>query len=182
MENTLDPREMVGHHPSYWSSGGQDDPDVPESLTYWLHSRLFLVDEIRIRPYQVYFYYSQPIFSSKMVRFQIGRSKLPYSSAEVNNQSVIADENYVWTYTSPEFPMAQENVLQSFKLPHPVLCIDGVVRIELLGRTHKAIDDLYYICICHVQVIGRSLSPVFMVHISESAGYTILKCLPGARK
>jgi hypothetical protein len=34
IENTLNPREVVGHRPSYWSSGGQYDPDVPESLTY----------------------------------------------------------------------------------------------------------------------------------------------------
>jgi hypothetical protein len=40
----------------------------------------------------------------------------------------------------------QENVLQSFKLPHPVLCIGGVVKIELLGGVVKdAFDGLYYI-------------------------------------
>jgi hypothetical protein len=40
----------------------------------------------------------------------------------------------------------QENVLQSFKLPHPVLCIGGVVKVELLGRVQKqAMDGLYYI-------------------------------------
>ncbi|OEL17588.1 F-box protein [Dichanthelium oligosanthes] len=145
MENTLEPRERVGYRPSYWSSRGQHDPDVPESLTYRLHSDLCIVDEIRIRPYQVCFYYDQPIFSSKMVRFWIGRSNLSAGSDGNGNQRVIADENYVWTYTSPEFPMLQENVLQSFKLPHPVLCIGGVVKIELLGRTQKAIDDMYYI-------------------------------------
>ena len=52
MENTLDPREVVGHRPSYWSSGGQYDPDVPESLTYRLRSNLCIVDEIRIHPYK----------------------------------------------------------------------------------------------------------------------------------
>lgn len=29
--------------------------------------------------------------------------------------------------------------------------------------------------ICHAQVIGRSLSPVFMVDISDSTGHSILK-------
>nr|CAB3473118.1 unnamed protein product [Digitaria exilis] len=353
MENTLDPREMVDYRPSYWSSGGQNDPDVPESLTYRLHSDLCIVDEIRIRPYQVSFYYGeQPIFSSKMVRFRFGYSKLYTGLDWGGNQRVIADEKYVWTYTSPDFPMRQvqahesakpnrlmrtckaceqpaepawphqpqagasntawhppsstpdlnsafalrwnnrsaslglpccvypsimmfhfqhmksfgkpsnrlrastkmrpllplqagreakenrrrrgcarsgggpgtacrrageecewrgevevaggvrvngamaelayhiaasgplavvENVLQSFKLPHPVLCIGGVLKIELLGRTQKAIDDMYYICVCHAQVMGRSLSPVFMVDISDSADYTILKYLPSAR-
>lgn len=36
--------------------------------------------------------------------------------------------------------------MQSFKLPHSVLCIGGVVKIELLGRVHKdTFDGLYYI-------------------------------------
>lgn len=40
----------------------------------------------------------------------------------------------------------QENALQSFKLPKPVVCLGGILRIELLGRVQKqAIDDLYYI-------------------------------------
>uniref|UniRef100_A0A0A9EZT9 Uncharacterized protein n=1 Tax=Arundo donax TaxID=35708 RepID=A0A0A9EZT9_ARUDO len=34
IENTLEPRDRVNHFPSFWSSKGQDDPDVPESLTY----------------------------------------------------------------------------------------------------------------------------------------------------
>lgn len=151
-------------------------------MTYRLCANLCIVDEIRIQPYQVYFYDGQPIFSSKMVRVRIGSSKPFGGLAEVDNQTVISDENYVWTYTSLDFPMLQENVLQSFKLPHPVLCIGGVVRIELLGRTQKAFDDMYYICICHAQVIGRPLSPVFKAHISDSAGYTILEYLPGAKK
>jgi hypothetical protein len=36
--------------------------------------------------------------------------------------------------------------------------------------------------VCHAQVIGRSLSPVFKAPTSDSAGYTILKYLPGAKK
>lgn len=40
----------------------------------------------------------------------------------------------------------QENELQSFKLPCSVLCIGGVVKVELLGRVQKQRDDdLYYI-------------------------------------
>uniref|UniRef100_A0A0A9FYY7 Uncharacterized protein n=1 Tax=Arundo donax TaxID=35708 RepID=A0A0A9FYY7_ARUDO len=116
----------------------------------------------------------------------MGHSKLPpgaesFVTDEDENLRVIADENYVWTYTSPEFPMLQKNELQTFKLPRPVLCIGGVVKIELLGRIQKqATDDRYYICVCHAQVIGRSLSPDFMVDISDPAGYSILKYLLGA--
>ncbi|CAD6231381.1 unnamed protein product [Miscanthus lutarioriparius] len=48
-----------------------------------------------------------PIFSSKMVRARIGGSKPSRGLAEVDNQTVIADENYVWTYASPDIPMRQ---------------------------------------------------------------------------
>ncbi|GJN09306.1 hypothetical protein PR202_ga27303 [Eleusine coracana subsp. coracana] len=182
IENTLEPLDRVNHRPSYWSSGGADDPDQPESLTYRLNSDLCIIDEIRIQPFK-----GHPIYSSKAVRIRMGHSKLPpglesFVTDDDENLRVIADENYVWTYTSPEFPMLQENVLQSFKLPRPVMCIGGVVKIELLGRVQKQYtDDRYYICICHAEVLGRSLSPVFMVDISEPAGYSILKYLPGTR-
>ncbi|VAI25345.1 unnamed protein product [Triticum turgidum subsp. durum] len=134
-----------------------------------------------------FFQIGHPIYSSKMVRFRMGHCKLPRPSESFitdddDNQAVIADENYIWTYTSPEFFMLQENKLQTFKLPHPALCIGGVVKIELLGRVQKqATDDRYYICVCHAQVVGRSLSPVFMVDINDSAGYSILKHLPEAK-
>jgi hypothetical protein len=36
--------------------------------------------------------------------------------------------------------------------------------------------------VCHAKVMGRSLSPEFMVDISDPADYSILKYLPGASK
>lgn len=186
IDNTLEPQERINHRPSYWSSGGEVDPDVPESLTYRLNSDICIIDEVRIRPFKAFFQIGDPIYSSKAVRIRLGHSKLPpgeesFVTDENENQKAIADENYVWTYTSPEFPMLQENVLQTFKLPRPVLCVGGVVKIELLGRIQKqATDDKYYICVCHAQVMGRSLSPEFMVDISDPADYSILKYLPGA--
>lgn len=187
MENTLEPQDRVNLRPSYWSSGGQDDGAVPETLTYRLTSDICVVHEIRIQPFKAFFQIGNPIYSSRMVRFRMGHCKLPRGSEsfvtdEDENQAVIADENYVWTYTSPEFPMLQENSLQSFKLPRPVLCIGGIVKIELLGRVQKqATDDRYYICVCHAQVVGRSLSPVLMVDISDCGSRSVLKYLPAAR-
>ena len=35
--------------------------------------------------------------------------------------------------------------------------------------------------VCHVEAIGRSLSPLFMVDSSDPEGYSILKYLPGAK-
>ncbi|KAL5219031.1 hypothetical protein ABZP36_019715 [Zizania latifolia] len=151
IDNTLEPNDHVHHQPSYWSSSGHDDSDVPESLMYRLNSDMCIIDEIRVRPFKAYFQLGNPIYSSKEVRFWMGHSKLPHGLEhfvmdEDDNLMAIADENYVWTYTSPEFPMLQENVLQSFKLPHPVLCIGGIVKVELLGRVQKqAVDDRYYI-------------------------------------
>lgn len=50
------------------------------------------------------------------------------------------------TLLMPSNLVLQENKLQTFKLPRPVLCIGGVVKIELLGRVQKqATDDRYYI-------------------------------------
>ncbi|VAI44639.1 unnamed protein product [Triticum turgidum subsp. durum] len=134
-----------------------------------------------------FFQDGDPIYSSKVVRFRMGHYKLPRGSEtfvmdDYENKMVNADEKYMWTYTSPEFPMLQKNELQSFKLPRPVLCIGGVVMIELLGRVQKQeADDRYYICVCHAEVMGRSLSPLFMVEISDPEGYSILKYLPGAK-
>lgn len=67
----------------------------------------------------VFFYDGQPIFSSKMVRVRIGRSKPSGGLAEVDNQTVIADENYVWTYTSPDFPMRQVSPRLGFPTQPP---------------------------------------------------------------
>lgn len=50
IENTLEPVDRKDRRPSYWSSGGEKDPAVPECLIYRLQSELCLVDEIRIRP------------------------------------------------------------------------------------------------------------------------------------
>jgi hypothetical protein len=59
-----------------------------------------------------YFQLGHPIYSPKAVRIRMGHSKLPPGSESFvtyddENMEVIADENYVWTYTSPEFPMLQ---------------------------------------------------------------------------
>ena len=42
--------------------------------------------------------------------------------------------------------LIQENCLQPFKLPEPVLCVGGYMQIELLGRVQRQeIDGLFYI-------------------------------------
>ncbi|XP_077248577.1 F-box protein At4g00755-like isoform X1 [Tasmannia lanceolata] len=167
IDNTLDPSDRVGGTPSYWSSKGEEDPEVPEALYYRLTSTLCIVDEIKIQPFQVFFQDGNLIYSAQAVRFKMGHVVDMASNTmnEVMAGQRSVDDAFIWTYVSPKFPMAQKNCLQTFKLPQPVLCIGGVVQIELLGRVQRhELDGLYYICMCHVQVLGRPLSVAFDVH------------------
>ncbi|XP_074571938.1 F-box protein At4g00755-like [Curcuma longa] len=180
--NTLDPSEMIDRRPSYWSSSGHRDPSMSESLTYKLVANLCIVDEIKIKPFRAYFQYGHPIYSAKAVRFQMGCSISGSGISSSPDQQSAIVEQYHWRYTSPEFPMAQENVLQSFKLPKPTICLGGVLQIELLGGVQKqAMDDLYYICVCHVQVLGRPLSPVLDLNVHESTDSLAVTYFPDAR-
>ncbi|XP_027350170.1 F-box protein At4g00755 [Abrus precatorius] len=168
IDNTLEPRDNIGGRFSYWSSNGQSNPNVPETLTYELVSQICVITEINIQPFQAYFQMGSPIYSAKSVRFKMGHSK--------SSLDALDDDRFVWTYTSPEFPMTQENRLQKFKLPEPVLCIGGILQIELLGRVQRQeMDGLLYICVSYVQVLGGSLSPPFSVEILEPSGMFVLK-------
>ncbi|KAJ4876719.1 F-box protein [Raphanus sativus] len=169
--NTLDERDRPGYTPSYWSSKGHHNTCVPETLVYKLKGDLCVITELSIQPLQANFHPGTPIYSSHYVRFRLGH--LDYNSLDKK------DENrYIWTYTSQEFPMAQENRLQSFKLPEPVLCIGGYILVEFLGRVQRCdIDGLYYICVSRVKVMGRSLAKSFGVVDSDISGKFALKVL-----
>jgi len=52
IQNTLVPGDHMNDMESYWSSGGQEGPGVPEFLVYKLCSDLCLIDEIRIQPFR----------------------------------------------------------------------------------------------------------------------------------
>nr|AFK39809.1 unknown [Lotus japonicus] len=169
IDNTLEPSDHIAGRYSYWSSNGQSNPNVPETLTYELASQICVVTEINIQPFQAYFQMGGPIYSAKSVRFKMGHINASLDAS--------ADEKIVWTYTSPEFPMTQENELQNSKLPEPVLCIGGILQVELLGRVQRQeMDGLLYICISHVQAVGSLLSPAFSVDILEPSGMFVLKC------
>ncbi|KAG2331096.1 hypothetical protein Bca52824_002276 [Brassica carinata] len=166
--NTLDERDRVGRTPSYWSSAGHHNPSVPETLLYQLKADLCVITQLCIQPFQVIFHPGRPIYSSHYVRFRFGH--LDSHSQDKNN--------YVWTYTSQQFPMAQENRLQKFKLPEPVLCIGGYLLVEFRGRVQICdIDDLYYICVTHVKAMGRSLAKSFRVVDPDDSGKFGLKVL-----
>lgn len=185
--NTLQPGDKFGTRPSYWSSKGESDATAPETLIYKLLSDLCVVSEIHIQPFQAYFHYGSPIYSSKAVRFHMGHPKCP---VEIENDTVediidgheLYEDSFIWTYTSPEFPMAQENCLQKFKLPESVLCIGGILKVELLGRVQRQeMDALYYICVAHVRVVGRPLLRPFDAKIVDQSGKCTLKYQPDGK-
>nr|XP_043623905.1 F-box protein At4g00755-like [Erigeron canadensis]XP_043623906.1 F-box protein At4g00755-like [Erigeron canadensis] len=174
---TLDPREKVLYRDLYWSSKGSDDPETPEILIYKLTSNLCVITEINLHPFQASFQLDSPIYSSRFVRFRLGHPKcwkeMDYNFME---EGKCANDKFIWTYTSEVFPVAQENRLQRFQLPEPVVCVGGYLQIELLGRVQKqAADAKYYICVAHVQAIGRQLSPAFCVEFSEPSNAITLK-------
>ncbi|KAA8520577.1 hypothetical protein F0562_014833 [Nyssa sinensis] len=183
--NTLFARDRIHRRASYWSSKGQADPVVPETLIYKLIPGLCLITEVNIQPFQAYFQWGLPIYSAKSVRFRMGHPKSPVDTEKDLMDLPLqqpADDKFTWTYTSQEFPMAQENCLQSFKLPEPVLCIGGFLQIELLGRVQRQeMDGLFYLCVSHVQVLGQSLFPAFDIEILEPSGKFLLKFCPKDR-
>ncbi|KAJ4910283.1 F-box protein [Raphanus sativus] len=173
--NTLDERDRIGGTPSYWSSTGHHRTSVPETLLYQLKGDLCVVTELSVQPFQAYFQPGTPIYSSHYVRFRLGH--LDNNQAESGGK-IPVENKYVWTYTSQEFPMAQENRLQNFKLPEPVLCIGGYMLVEFLGRVQtQEMDGLYYICVSHVKVMGRSLAKSFQVVDPDESGKFGLKVL-----
>ncbi|KAJ3682110.1 hypothetical protein LUZ60_014683 [Juncus effusus] len=151
IENTLDDEDFIWGRRSYWSCEGEDeDSGKSETLTYGLVSDLCIVDEIKIRPWVGTIYYGDPIFSSKFVRFKMGCSEISNGPEQIiregNKGRILNDDNYAWTYISPQFPMRQENELQSFKLPRAVLCMGGIIQIELIGSAQRCnVDNRYYI-------------------------------------
>ncbi|KAF8655392.1 hypothetical protein HU200_061131 [Digitaria exilis] len=164
IQNTLIAGDEVNDRPSYWSSRGHENPGFPEFLLYKLSSDLCLIDEIRIQPFRATFQHGK-IYSVECVRFKFGcpkshlRPEDLVSEVSEGQLALLPDDSYIWTYTSPGFRMQQENVLQSFKLPRPVLRIGGVVKVEFWGRVQKQeIDNLYYVCVSHVEVLGSPLT------------------------
>lgn len=184
IKNTLDPRDRFQLRALYWSSKGHKDPSVPETLIYKLKADFCVITEIDIQPFEAFFQLGNPIYSAKSVRFRVGHPKSP---TEIENDlsdlplQQPADDKFIWTYTSEEFAMTQENRLQHFKLSQPALCIGGFLQIELLGRVQRQeTDGLLYICVSHVKVLGRPLSPAFHVKILGPSGKFLLKYYPDA--
>ncbi|KAM7260785.1 hypothetical protein ACFE04_026260 [Oxalis oulophora] len=97
IDHTLLARNSFGSlTSSHCLSTGQYDASVPEMLTYKLINPLCVVTEINIKPFQDY--------SASAVRFRLG-----YANPDSNRTVDKLGRN--------------ENRLQKFNLPKPVLCI-----------------------------------------------------------
>jgi hypothetical protein len=157
----------------YWSSKGSESPMASEALVFKLSHFLAVVNAIQIRPFEAHFQRGSPIYAPLFVRFSFGElgecdtrdlSKDDELAAELSEEDDEVDHNHhhqkkksdhLWKWRSKLYPMEQVNALQTFRFP-PTLCCGGHVKIELLGRTQRQeIDNLYYLCLSHVKVLGR---------------------------
>ncbi|XP_047251924.1 F-box protein At4g00755-like [Capsicum annuum] len=175
--NTLIPMDKYLNSPSYWSSKGHSDRNAPETLIYKLKADLCVITEVCMKPFEAYFQPGKPIYSAKSVRFRLGHRKSLREESDLLKmpQQQPADDKFMWTYTSEEFPMTQEKCLQRFKLPEPVVCVGGYLQILLLGRVQRQeMDDLFYICISHVRVVGLPLGSTFDVKVLEPSQEFVL--------
>ncbi|KAH7522708.1 hypothetical protein FEM48_Zijuj07G0167200 [Ziziphus jujuba var. spinosa] len=107
IDNTLEPRDIVARRASYWSSKGQSDPSVPETLIYKLDSDFYVVTEINIKPFRAFFQLGFPIYSAKYVRFRMGYPKSPSDLVSDSMKESSHDDKFIWTYTSQKFKMAR---------------------------------------------------------------------------
>ncbi|CAA0820793.1 F-box protein [Striga hermonthica] len=63
--NTLNPRDRYIRTASYWSSKGQSDPSVPETLVYKLKAGIWVITEVDIQPFEAFFQIGSPLYSAK---------------------------------------------------------------------------------------------------------------------
>lgn len=61
--------------------------------------------------------------------------------------------------------LEQDNSLQRFKLPEPVICMGGRLQVELLGRVQRQeMDDLYYIWLVHYNPVSLIIISSFVLN------------------
>ncbi|KAM3201212.1 hypothetical protein P3L10_033575 [Capsicum annuum] len=71
--------------------------------------------------------------------------------------------------------MTQEICFQRFKLPEPVLCVGSYLQIQLLGIVQRQeMEDLFYICISYVRVVGLPLGSTFDVKVLVPSQESVL--------
>ncbi|KAL8500111.1 hypothetical protein ACS0TY_019925 [Phlomoides rotata] len=146
----------------------------PGDLIYKLRTGPWLINEIDIQPFKVFFQNGRYISA----RFRVGH---PKSATAIGRglKSIYCplpkpvDDKFVWSYTSPEFPMSQP-----FELPEPTLCVGGYVLIEILDRFQCQNHELFYFNMSRIKIMGRPLFPAFDAEIQEASGEILLRYYP----
>ncbi|XP_051133469.1 F-box protein At4g00755-like [Andrographis paniculata] len=166
----------------YWSSKGHTDANVSDTILFKLKGGVCIVSDIQIQPSRGHYGNRQYIFSAMSVQFSMGHRTLPryQTHQDINLPGDMKDDHFVWGYTSPQFPMEQSLLNQTFTLPEPVLCVGGILKIELLGMVQRdPRNNLYYHCLHQVSIRGQSLEPPFDIKTVER-GELILRHQPSA--
>ena len=162
--NTLNALTVNPHwdSPCYWSSSGSASPDAADWLLYRLCSKVCVVHSIQLQPYFAEFQAPlngdplRPLYSPQRCRVQLSPADPLSPDGWADDVAVAAGVE--WEHTSDAMPVANLNELQTFRLPKPVLCFGGMLRILLEGRVERqAADDLYYVCICRASALGVPL-------------------------
>ncbi|KAH0449007.1 hypothetical protein IEQ34_022807 [Dendrobium chrysotoxum] len=137
-------------------------------LNFRLSCKFCVVHEIKMQLPEV-FYFCEPISSPlEILRFRLGHMRDENATPK---ESLLG--NFVWTYVSPGFSIIETDDFQSFKLQRPVICIDGVLQIEMLSRDPSYDDS-------QVKAIVCPLTPAFDVNLLDRMGNSILMYFPGA--
>ncbi|KAK2078552.1 hypothetical protein QBZ16_003392 [Prototheca wickerhamii] len=174
--NLLIPEERVtfGMGVSYWSSKGSDSAGSVDWVALRLAHPLCLLREIRLRPFKAWFQPGAPIYAPQFVRFRVGGAMLfdpgnwqlgPTWLPPAPPEPPQADDPGGWdagggTWESPLFPVDPNSAAdQLFELPQPVLCVGGLLVIELIGKVKQQLqDNLFYVCLSYVHVKGRPIA------------------------
>jgi hypothetical protein len=114
-----------------------------------------MVTAVGLRPFRAYFQHHEPIYSPLSARVMLGSL-----SEDAGGYGTAGDAPdgaaFQAQYTSPEFLVAQLDELQTLTLPAPVVCMGGVLRVQLCGRAQtQAADNRFYVCLAHLNATGR---------------------------
>ena len=157
VRNTLSrrTRNTVWQLPAYWSSAGSELQSAEDWVQYRLASHVCVVTAVGLRPFRAFFQYHTPIYSPLSARVMLGQL-----SEDAGGYGTAGDTPdggaFQAQYVSPEFPVAQVDELQTLTLPAPVVCLGGVLRVQLCGRAQtQAADNRFYVCLTHLNATGR---------------------------
>ena len=158
VRNTLSrrTRNTVWQLPAYWSSAGSERQDADDWVQYRLASHVCVVAAVGLRPFRAFFQYHTPIYSPLSARVMLGALCEDAGGYGAAGDAPDDGGAFQAQYVSPEFPVAQADELQTLTLPAPVVCVGGVLRVQLCGRAQtQAADNRFYVCLAHLNATGK---------------------------